>query len=635
MDRRFLRYYEDELRFLRDMGGEFAKAHPNVAGRLGLDEFACADPYVERLLEGVAFLSARVQLKMDAEFPRFTEHLLEMLFPDYLAPTPAMAIVAMSPDLSAGNINEGRVVKRGTRLLGKLGPRMQTRCIFKTAHEVQLWPIKLAETRYLSGANLTAAGLSRGGHAQSGLLMRFETLNETTFDQLPLDKLTLFLAGDRSGNRLYESLFARQCGIACKRSQDTVVSQERGRLSLAPKGFADSEALLPSPANGYEGYRLLREYFAFPPRFRFAEISGIRSSLPSDPGKQLDIIILFDRFDNELEGSLTTDDIVLFATPAINLFERDCVPVSLDATKREHHVVVDRVRSADFEIHSLLEVAGDGGSNAPGRDFKPLYSHASRGAAEGGHYTIERRPRQSGGSAEGRSGRLTSYQGSDVYLRLLGRDALADEGGLKRLHVRALCTNRDLAQPGIMPLPVHESHFSTESDAPIASMRCVGELSRPKASLANGDPITARAGQSFGRVPWHLISHLSLNYLSVVNGPSEDGAASLRELLGLYAAFSEPSIARQVEGIRGVASETVTERLPFPGPISFGRGLKVTLQVDETFFDGRGAFLLGAVLEQFFRRHVSINSFVITKLSTMEGVELMTWPARIGQRHLM
>ena len=100
MDRRFLGYYETELRFLRDLGGEFAAAHPAIAGRLALDPNSCADPYVERLLEGVAFLAARVQLKLDAEFPRFTEHLLDMLFPDFLAPTPSMAIVNLVPDLA-------------------------------------------------------------------------------------------------------------------------------------------------------------------------------------------------------------------------------------------------------------------------------------------------------------------------------------------------------------------------------------------------------------------------------------------------------------------------------------------------------------------------------------------------------
>ncbi len=634
MDQRFLRYYEDELQFLRDLGGEFAEAHPNVAGRLGLDAFACADPYVERLLEGVAFLSARVQLKMDAEFPRFTEHLLELLYPDYLAPTPAMGIVAMTPDLSAGNVHEGPVVPRGTRLLSKLGPRMQTRCILTTAHDVELWPIRLAEARYLSSNNLTAAGLARGGRAQAGLLLRLETLNEMSFSELGLDRLTLYFAGERNGNRLYENLFARRCGIVGKRSEDQEASGPRDRLTLRPRGFSQDEALLPCPHTGYDGYRMLREYFAFPERFRFAEIGGIRAALPAKTGRRLDIIILFDRHDAELEDALTADDIILFATPAINLFVRNCEPIALDAKVREHHVVVDRVRPMDYEVHSLVEVTGDGGSNARGRRFLPLYSLESDSHADGGHYAIERRPRPISSRHDKRDFRLSNYQGSEIFLRLMGTDLSAGEGELKRLHLRAHCTNRDLAQPGMLPLPLDESHFSTESGAPIASVRCIGEMTRPRPSLAQGEPVAARAGQRFGRTPWHLISHLSLNYLSIVDGPGDDGAAALRELLGLYASFGEASTAKQVEGVRHVRSRPITDRMPVSGPISFGRGLEVGLEFDETFFDGGSAFMLGAVLEQFFRRHVSINSFVKTRLSTDRG-EIMRWPARIGHRHLM
>ncbi|MEO1017173.1 MAG: type VI secretion system baseplate subunit TssF [Pseudomonadota bacterium] len=634
MDRRFLRYYEDELQFLRDLGGEFAEAHPNVAGRLGLDSFACADPYVERLLEGAAFLAARVQLKMDAEFPRFTEHLLELLYPDYLAPTPAMAIVAMTPDLSAGNVFEGPTVPRGTRLLSKLGPRMQTRCILTTAHDVELWPIKIAEARYLSGNNLTAAGLARGGRAQAGMLLRLETLSEVTFADLAIDRLTFYLAGDRSGHRLYENLFAQHCGIVAKRAEDKEATTSRRPMTLRPRGFETEEALLPCPPTGYDGYRLLREYFAFPERYRFAEITGIQAAMPAKVNRQLDIIVLFDRYDAELEDALTADDIVLFATPAVNLFQRNCEPITLDPKQREHHVVVDRVRPMDYEVHSLIDVTGDGGANVRGRRFAPLFSFENDIHTDGGHYTIERRPRALSARHDRREVRLSNYQGSEVFLRLMGVDTGAGEGELKRLHLRALCTNRDLAQPGMIPLPVGESHFSTESGAPIAAIRCVGEISRPRPSLAQGEPIAARAGQRFGRTPWHLISHLSLNYLSIVDGPDGEGAASLRELLGLYAAFAEPGIAKQVEGVRHVESQPITDRMPIAGPISFGRGLEIKLDFDETLFDGGSAFLLGAVLEQFFRRHISINSFVKTRLSTGRG-ELMRWPARIGQRHLM
>src|SRR5262250_905292 len=121
MDPRLLRHYNSELRFMREMGAEFAREFPKVAGRLGLEGFECADPYVERLLEGFSFLAARVQLKLEAQFPRFTEHLLEMVYPNYIAPWPSMGVVQLSPDATGGTPAEGLPVPRGTVLRSRLG----------------------------------------------------------------------------------------------------------------------------------------------------------------------------------------------------------------------------------------------------------------------------------------------------------------------------------------------------------------------------------------------------------------------------------------------------------------------------------------------------------------------------------
>ena len=149
MDPRFLEHYNRELQHIREMGGEFAEAFPKIAGRLGLDAFECADPYAERLIEGFAFLAARVQMKVDAEFPRFTQHLLEMVYPHYLSPLPSMAVVHLQPDLNEGSLQDGFPVPRGAPLRSLIGPDEQTACQYLTAHDVTLWPLELAEVQYL------------------------------------------------------------------------------------------------------------------------------------------------------------------------------------------------------------------------------------------------------------------------------------------------------------------------------------------------------------------------------------------------------------------------------------------------------------------------------------------------------
>jgi len=188
MNPRLIKYYTKELEHLREMGGEFAKEFPKIAGRLGLDGFECLDPYVERLLEGFAFLAARVQLKLDAEFPRFTQHLLEMVYPEYLSPTPSMAVVQMQPDLTEGGLAEGFVVPRHTVLRSTLGGAMQTPCEYRTGQDVTLWPLELVEVAYSPHAgDLTGIDVPDRSSIKSGIRFRLKTTAGLKFDKLSLD----------------------------------------------------------------------------------------------------------------------------------------------------------------------------------------------------------------------------------------------------------------------------------------------------------------------------------------------------------------------------------------------------------------------------------------------------------------
>ena len=150
MDHRLLFYYNRELQYLRELGGEFARQFPKIAGRLGLEAFECADPYVERLLEGFAFLAARVQLKIDSNFHVSPRHLLSLVYPHYLAPTPSMAVVKVTPNHRQGQLNEGFFVPRGSALRSNVGRGDQTACEYRTGHDVTLWPIELASVGHVS-----------------------------------------------------------------------------------------------------------------------------------------------------------------------------------------------------------------------------------------------------------------------------------------------------------------------------------------------------------------------------------------------------------------------------------------------------------------------------------------------------
>ncbi|MGC9983792.1 MAG: type VI secretion system baseplate subunit TssF [Polyangia bacterium] len=622
MDPRVLGHYNRELQYLREMGGEFAREFPKIAGRLGLESLECSDPYVERLLESFAFLAARVQLKIDAEFPRFSQHLLQMVYPHILAPTPSMAVLELQPNLSEGALADGFRVARGTALRSLAGRSAGTACEYRTAHELALWPLELVGAEYTSFlADLGSLRLS--GKGKAALRLRLRAAAGLTMDHLALEKLPIFLrGGDEIAMRLYELLMAHTVALVARPGGPGQPGcQVMADASVSPLGFDDDQALLPYGPRCFQGYRLLQEYFAFPSRYMFFDLCGLQHAVRRCTDTELEIIVVFDTQDPRLEKAVGLSQFALFCAPAVNLFPRRADRIHLGASASEYHVVPDRTRPMDFEVHAVTEVVGYGTGSDEKQEFLPLYATNDQSPAAGrAYYTVHRQPRLL--SAKQRAqGARSSYAGSEVFLALVDPDEAPFPSRLKQLAVAVTCTNRDL--PLHLPLGQGSSDFSLETGAPVAAVRCVAGPTPPRASCAHGDPT------------WRLISHLSLNYLSLTDAADGGGASALRELLALYGDSGDAVIRRQIEGVRSVASQPVTRRLPLPGPAAFARGTEVTLTCDETAFEGMGVFLLGAVLERFFSKYTSINSFTETALHTVQRGEIARWPARLGRRPLL
>lgn len=622
MDPVLLRHYERELQHLREMGGEFAQEFPKIAGRLGLEGFECADPYVERLLEGFAFMAARVQLKLDAEFPRFAQHLFELVYPHYLAPTPSMAVVQLQPDPAAGTLAGGFVVPRGTALRSLPGRGDQGVCEYRTAHATTLWPLELVQARYQRyGGEYGDADLPGIERVRAGIRLRLRATAGLKFSQLSLDTLRLHLRGsDALPGQLYELLLARAVGvIAHPPGAGAAAAQvQTAEAALRRVGFADDEALLPFGSQSFQGYRLLQEYFAFPQRYLFVDIAGLAPAVRRCSGNELEVVVLLDRADPALERIVEAANFGLHCTPAINLFPRRCDRIHLSDTRPEHQVLPDRTRPLDFEVYRVTKVTGFGTGPDSERSFQSFYASRDRAAADDAAYYQVRRVRRVLSERERHQGARTSYVGGETWLSLVDAREAPAATGLRQLAVEALCTNRDL--PLSMPLGVGVTDFTHETGAPIASIRCVAGPSRPQPPHPEGE------------AAWRLVSHLSLNYLSLVDSAaSQDGggAQALRDLLRLYAG-SDVAMLRQIDGLLSVQAVAVTRRLPIGGPIAFGRGQQIVLTVDEAAFEGSGAFLFGAVLEQFFARYASINSFTETVIRSSTRGETIRWPARVG-----
>jgi type VI secretion system protein ImpG len=609
MDPGLLRRYNEELAHLREVGAEFAQQFPKIAARLTMDGVEVSDPYVERLLEGFAFMAARVQLKLEAEYPRFIQHMLEAVYPNSLAPIPSMVIARLKPDLADPNLAKGAVIPRGSAITSELPRGQNTRCEFRTAHEVRAWPLEIVSAQYFSYApDLPLAQLPVARQVKGGLRIRLRSHGGLQFNQLPLDALNFYLsAPDETAYRLHELIFGAALGtlihVPGTPSGATARAQWRTAESLREVGYDDDQALLPETLRGFSGHRLMQELAALPQRFLFFDVTDLAARLQRVAGTEAEIVVLFSRGEAALESLVDAGSLALFCSPAINLFSKRLDRIQTSAGTWEYHVVPDRTRPMDFEVHALESVTGYGTGIVAEQSFLPLYTaFHTESPDHPAYYTVRREPRMLS-QRQKEQGPRSSYVGSEMFISLVDPRSAPYREDVRQLSLTARVSNRDL--PTLLPSASSlqgaagavNGAWSIDAPGPIQAVECMRGPTRPIQRLPQGD-----AG-------WALISQLTLNYLSIAGEDPQRAAAALRSLLMLQGPAQETSWRKLAEGIQGVRARQVTRRLPFDGPLTFGAGVQIELEVDELAFQGRSAFLLGCVLDRFFTRQAAINSF--------------------------
>jgi type VI secretion system protein ImpG len=349
------------------------------------------------------------------------------------------------------------------------------------------------------------------------------------------------------------------------------------------------------------------------------DVCGLAGAMKRVDGDQLELVVLLGRGEATFESVVDASNLTLFCTPAINLFRKRADRIHVGDSAYEYHVVAERTKPLDFEVYAVTDVMGHGIGTDSEQRFQPLYAAytSDRAHHESAYFTTRREPRLVSQS-EKRRGSRSSYIGSEVFLSLVDPMSAPFAGDLRQLSVQTLCTNRDLVLS--MQMGSGRTDLTLDVAAPVTSIRVVAGPSRPYAPLADG------------AIAWRAISHLSLNYLSLVQSTPQEGAGALRDLLQLYAPEADVSARRQIEGIRSTDVRRVVRRLHGPGPLAFGRGLEITVLVEDLAFEGGSAFLLGAVLDQYFARHVSINSFTETVLRSETRGEINRWVPHWGAR---
>jgi type VI secretion system protein ImpG len=625
-----LSYYERELVFLRRMGAEFANKYPKIAARLLLDEEKIEDPHVERMIEAFAFLTGRIALKLDDELPEVTESFLNVLYPHYLAPIPSMAIAQLAFGSPNDKLTGVQVVERGARLNSR--PVDGTACRFQSTYPVQLVPLEVESAALESDAPTDG----RGKYADCRIRISFRCFGDAALREMKMgdggakpEFLRFYIDGDpQLVYPLYEIIFNQSETVEFRPRDEPVSNKTLKTLTnvmlklpdpvvlpaseaITQVGFEDDEAMLPFTKRSFAGYRLLSEYFAFPYKFLFFDVHGLDKAIDAKFGSRFDLVIRLKDVTPPI-APVTGETFRLGCTPIVNLFQRLSDPIYLSQQKYEYQVVPDVHRQSTTEIYSVDEVVTTDPRSNTVREFSPFYSlkHAYGEQMEKAFWYAVRRPSQ-----------RPDDDGTEIFLSLVDMSFNPRLPAVEVLNVKATCTNRDL--PARVPFGGKEGDFEIEGTALLSRVRC---LTKPTETVR---PPQRRS------VQWRLISHLNLNYLSLVGG--EDGSPeALREILHLYN-FTDSAVTRkQILGITAVESRKVVRQIGGRVGTGFVRGIETTLTFDEEQFVGSGMFLFASVLERFLGLYASVNSFnqvAVRSLQREERIKL--FPARAGAQVLL
>lgn len=583
----FNKYYQDELTYLRELGREFAQTYTEAAQFLGE---AGSDPDVERLLEGFSFLTARLRQKLDDEIPEITHALLEMFWPHYLRPIPALAILQFDPLPQAAK--EVRTIARGVEL--DSAPVDGTACRFRTVYDTQMVPISIQ-------------GVELRTETPPSLRIRFRMAEGVSPKKINAQNLRIHLHGEGLVTRAIYMCLCRYLKKVTFRATEGGSSAKpvaMGPEAVQPVGFAANEHLLPYPSTSFLGFRLLQEYFAFPQKFMFVDL---RIDRLADLGECRAFEAQFD-FERlpEAMPAISPTNFLLNCTPVVNLFKHDGDPIRISHERTEYRLRPSGANSLHYEVYSIEKLTGHVQGQPKPRVYVPFFSfgHSLRTAGDDAAWFRSRVEMSPLGD------------GTDHYVSFQGRDIGGALPVTETVSVELMCTNRQLPSK----LKVGDISVPTSSMPPIAKFKNITKISPSVPPPLGGD------------VYWRLLSHLSLNYLSLTSVESIRTILQLYHFRALADRPSEQQLKQMLNGVKSVSAVPAT-RMFLGTPV---RGIVTTIELDEENFAGEGeVYLFASVLNEFLSLYVSLNAFSQLTVKGVRYGEIHQWPPRIGRRSIL
>ncbi|QLK60072.1 type VI secretion system baseplate subunit TssF [Enterobacteriaceae bacterium Kacie_13] len=561
MDDLTLRYYDAEMRYLREAAKEFAQTHPDRAAMLDLDKAGTPDPYVERLFEGFAFSMGRLREKIDDDLPELTEGLVSMLWPHYLRTIPSLSVVAFTPDLKAMKMAEP--VPAGLEVTSRpIGPK-NTVCRYRTTRDMMLNPLSI------SGVTMTTEPDGR-----SRLAIRFACSGQADWSQADLGRLSLYLAADAPvSSQLHMMLTRRQAALYMRLPGQA----DRIRLEgwFSPGGFGEEEGLWPKGDAGFSGYQLLLEYFTFRDKFMFVHLNGLEGiTLPAGT-EYFDIeVVLSQLWPSDLP--VTHEAIRLHCVPVINLFTLEADPLTISGLESEYLLRPKRLQDGHTEIYAVDSVTGskrtDDAEYVPFSSFRHKGGMLRRHAPPRYYHTRVKRG-------------VTGLH--DTWL-ILGGMQWEEDKGVERETVSLQITGTN----GQLPRRALQSTLLDRCEQVMQTTMSVKNLCKPTL------PVYPPAEDRFH---WRVLSHLGSSFLNMMSS-----AEVLRGTLALYNWQEDELNNRRLEAIQRVEHHRIQR---FEEGYLL-RGLDIEVTLDSNGFTGEGdVHLFGELLNRFFALYADMNQF--------------------------
>lgn len=642
MKRAFREAYNEELALLKERAAAFAEEYPGLADRLGGLMDDNLDPTVAGLLEGCAFLAARVQTKIKDEFQTFTHELLDQIFPDALAPTPSAMLAQAKVPLDYSGIDNGLTFTAGNYLDARFRDADKTvTCRYALTRDLTLWPIEIADARYHPNvAPIGALGQEVAPGTKAGLVIDLKKLASSGTDtsafqmrNLALDDLVVHLVSPLSqANVLYEQLFCDTLRVSLRwlDERGDPVFATLPRTAVQQIGFDADERLFPHNTRLFDGFAILREFFVFPNKFAGFRLTGLSQHLRTIKSQNVQVIFEFDNSQRSLAAQFEPQHLALHVAPAVNLFEDMSSQVRIDGKHHELIVTPNSTPITHYEVHAITDVWAHYLSEQNKVRVHPLYALPPDGIdqRQGMYFTHRFKPRRLTVTERRFGASNYRYRGTETFLSLY---VPPEEAPLQRLQVKTLCSNRHL--PEYLPIVQSKDSFFFCEDQTV-TLDCVAGPSAPKESLADLDSGASHRALS-GDVYWRLISYLSLNHYGLESRDGGKSAESLREMLSLFADMSDNVSEAHIDGLVGLETRPIARTIEHEDGFQTVRGLEIALTFNEEEYEGFGVILLAAALDRFLSEYASINSFTQTVVRSTQRGHIKTFAPRRGSGPLI